>query len=108
MVPDLAREVCDEQYFHWLDLGQIEKQKPEVVDTFNKVEEEDDEFKAQDIFPQEKSQEIFEEPQPEFEKEVERNNNDFQEERPQEQEMGTQNKENEGSASSQDWDQWGS
>jgi len=110
MVPDIAREVCDEQYFHWLDLGQVEKQIPEPVDTLNKVE--DDEFKVQEQLPNEegsvKSQGILEEPQQEIVKEVGEVRNEFQEEIPQEGSAGIQNKGNEGSVSSQDWDQWGS
>jgi len=23
--PEVARDICDQQYFHWLDLGQVEK-----------------------------------------------------------------------------------
>jgi len=54
VIPEVARDICDQQYFHWLDLGQVEKPKAEnneVVNQENNENPQTDTFN-QDAQPQ--------------------------------------------------------
>lgn len=49
MNPEIVQEICDEQYFHWLDLGQVEKPKREILERMSQEAGEEQQQQDQEM-----------------------------------------------------------